>query len=530
MSVKDGRLVLPDGMSYRVLVLPDTPFMTPRTLARVRELVQQGATVIGPRPSKSPSLQDYPACDTTVMQIGADLWGDTDGKTVKEHPTGKGRVVVGRTPEEVLAGVGVPQDCAFDGGGMAWIHRQAAGADLYFVSNQRAESREVQCRFRVSGKTPELWHADTGQIEAAPVWSSADQITTVSAHFDPSGSVFVVFRKSPGPDHLVAFKPPPPAESAKPPKIEIRKARYEATDGSGGADVTEKVAAMLAAGQTTIPANNATYGDPTYLHVKRLRVEYTLDGKAMTKSAAENGTLELGNSGPVLPPPFTLSLTTAGAPAVNAFEGGLYEFTTASGKVSTLEVKTLPGPTPIRGPWHVAFQPGRGAPPSMTLEQLGSWTDQSDAGVKYFSGTAEYQTDFELAPEMIGPSRLLQLDLGEVGCIAEVSLNGTDLGTWWKPPFVGDISKAAKAGKNSLNVRITNLWVNRLIGDEQYPDDCEWNGKPIKQWPEWLTSGKPRPVKERVTFTTWKHYTRDSELQPSGLIGPVVVRCGVRAE
>src|SRR6185503_14188582 len=130
-----------------------------------------------------------------------------------------------------------------------------------------------------------------------------------------------------------------------------------------------------------------------------------------------------------------------------------------------------------------------GAPPTITLDSLQSWTDHADAGVRYFSGTAEYQTEFEVPADMVGSGKALWLDLGRVKNLAEVTLNGKPLGekgVMWKPPFAADVSSIAKPGKNRLSVRVTNLWVNRLIGDEQYPDDCEWNGKPIKAWPQWM--------------------------------------------
>src|SRR4030095_6809274 len=103
----DGRLVLPDGMTYRVLTLPDTPFMTPRLLKKVAELVEQGAVVIGPRPVASPSGQGGAGADEEVAKLAAAVWGDCDGKAVKEHRHGKGRVVWGKTADEVLAEMGV---------------------------------------------------------------------------------------------------------------------------------------------------------------------------------------------------------------------------------------------------------------------------------------------------------------------------------------------------------------------------------------------------------------------------------------
>ena len=152
MTVKDGRLVLPDGMSYRVLVLPNTPFMTPGLLARLRELVRQGATIIGPKPVKSPSLADYPECDTTVQKLAEEIWGNCDGRIATEHAFGNGRVIWGRSPEEVLAAVNVNPDCEFTTTRarpkMAWIHRAVGDADVYFISNQKPRSEDVDCMFR----------------------------------------------------------------------------------------------------------------------------------------------------------------------------------------------------------------------------------------------------------------------------------------------------------------------------------------------------------------------------------------------
>ncbi|MCX6902300.1 MAG: glycosyl hydrolase [Verrucomicrobia bacterium] len=133
MTVQDGKLILPDGMSYRVLVLPDVETMTPRLLRKITELVQDGATVIGPRPLKSPSLSDYPKCDAEVRVLADNLWATCDGKTVKEHRFGKGKVVWGRTPQEVLAGLGIGPDFSFRGKtpgvGLRYIHRTIGDAE-----------------------------------------------------------------------------------------------------------------------------------------------------------------------------------------------------------------------------------------------------------------------------------------------------------------------------------------------------------------------------------------------------------------
>jgi hypothetical protein len=130
---------------------------------------------------------------------------------------------------------------------------------------------------------------------------------------------------------------------------------------------------------------------------------------------------------------------------------------------------------------------------------------------------------------MLGANRKLYLNLGRVEVIAEVKLNGRDLGILWKPPFQVDITAAAKPGRNQLEVKVVNLWPNRLIGDSRLPEDTEWTGTKLTAWPQWLLEGKPSPT-GRVTFTTWKHWGKDDPLQESGLLGPVVLEAAEQAE
>lgn len=532
-TVRDGRILLRDGMSYRALVLPDSKFMTPPLLAKIRDLVAAGATVIGPRPLRSPSLRGFPECDALVSVMADEVWGDCDGATVKEHAFGHGRVVCGRAIEDVLAELRVEPDCRISSASgpskTAWIHRIDGDADIYFVSNQWPRAQQLDCSFRISGRAPELWHADTGVIEPAPLWHEADGRTIVSIPFDPAGSVFVVFRRpSAGVAHLVALEPPADTPGYAAPKIEILRARYEATDGAGGADVTAKVAELVARGETSIPANNAQFGDPTYMHVKQLRVEFTRDGAAHTLTAPENGEIDLAGGSDSAPMPGYFVSARGDRLELTALRPGTYHLEHKSGARSNISVQAPPPPIELVGPWTVEFPPNRGAPGSITLDKLISWPDHADAGVKYFSGTAEYRRSFDLAPEWLEPGRAVYLDLGKVACIAEVSVNGTDLGAWWKPPFAGDVTRVLRPGGNDLTIRVTNLWVNRLIGDEQYPDDCEWNGIMLKQWPQWLLDGAPRPSSQRVTFTTWKHWHRGATLFDSGLIGPVLLRPALR--
>ena len=150
----------------------------------------------------------------------------------------------------------------------------------------------------------------------------------------------------------------------------------------------------------------------------------------------------------------------------------------------------------VQGPWAVAFQPGRGAPASVTLPALTDWTQAADPGVRYFSGTATYRQTLKVPA--IRPGQRLILDLGEVREVAEVLVNGKSAGTLWKPPYEADLTGLVHRGINTLEVRVTNLWVNRLIGDAQ-------------------------PGAKPITFTTLKTYRADAPLRPSGLIGPVTL-------
>jgi len=410
-SVEHGRLVLKSGVSYAVLVLtPEDPLMTPELLGKIKALVEEGLTVLGPPPACSPSLQNYPACDQEIKKLVQDLWGDVEGKARHQHTVGKGRVILGEALETVLNGLNVPPACRLPPE-FEFIHKQRDGMDYYFISNQKDTTISADVVFRVAGKVPELFHPDTGEIEAGIGYSVKGNEVIVPLTLDPRGSVFVMFR------------------------------------------------------------NEHTGGD---------------------RRVAPQSQFVLSKA-PVSP----------------------------------------------EGPWKLNFPPNWGAPESVSLEKLISWTEHSEKGVKYFSGTATYLKEIEIPAGSFGKNSRIWLDLGEVKNIAQVKLNGVDLGILWKPPFRADMTGAAKAGKNKLEIKVTNLWLNRLIGDEQLPEDMAWapfrdsemertrnrgqgTGLDRGNWPEWLVKGDPSPSGRR-TFSSWKHYFKESPLIPSGLLGPVCI-------
>lgn len=149
------------------------------------------------------------------------------------------------------------------------------------------------------------------------------------------------------------------------------------------------------------------------------------------------------------------------------------------------------------GKWTIHFQKGRGAPEMITTDSLDSWTNNKNKGIKYFSGTTAYHKSINVPKQWLVKGNGIWLDLGQVKNLAEVMVNGKSMGIVWKKPFVVDVSSALRMGKNKLEVRVTNLWVNRMIGDAQ-PDAAK-----------------------KFTYITWDFYNAQSPLLPSGLLGPV---------
>jgi hypothetical protein len=201
MTVKDGQLVLPNGISYRSLVLPPTrDTIDPKSLEKLKELIEAGATVLlGPRPSSAAGLEDYPKCDEKVHRLADAIWGNEPAKA-GQRAIGRGRVVWGRDLAELLAADGVPPDFEIRDKEAAsdfeWIHCRGDDADVYFVSNQSDGDRTVDLCFRVTGRQPVLWDAVWGVRRALPEYRDEKGVTVVPARFAAGQSWFFVFASS----------------------------------------------------------------------------------------------------------------------------------------------------------------------------------------------------------------------------------------------------------------------------------------------------------------------------------------------
>jgi len=196
---------------------------------------------------------------------------------------------------------------------------------------------------------------------------------------------------------------------------------------------------------------------------------------------------------------------------------------------------SLPAPQELSTPWQVSFDSKWGGPMKpVTFDKLEDWSKHADPAIRYYSGTAVYRKTFDLPSIIQHPVSGIQhrffLNLGQVEVMARVRLNGKDCGIAWKPPYRVDVTDAVKAGQNELKIEVVNLWINRMIGDEQLPEDSQWKDfETLAEWPDWFKAGKPRPS-GRYTFTTCRHYKKDSPLVPSGLLGPVTLQTAERVD
>jgi hypothetical protein len=503
MTVKDGRLMLPDGMSYRLLVLPqDTTLMTPALVRKLKHLVQGGATVLGPRPSASPSLTDFPKCDEEIASLAGEVWGDCDGRRVFEHAFGKGRVIWGSPLETVLSQLKSPEDFRANVK-LNWIHRRVGDLEVYFVASENTVAVEARCDFRVNGLRPELWNPKTGERSALACYEETALGISIPLRFEPSGSVFVVFRPHAKPfDAVVSFQREGRAVAplTRSPAIEIQKATYGVPgDAVRTRDVSEKLRALVSRGDVEFTVSQLAQGDdPAFGTVKTLALEYTADGHRLSVSGRDPDRISLSGMVPSPSRPAEIRCDSAGNLQIVASQPGRYEVRTGTGKTRRAEIKSVSAPRELSGPWTVAFPPGWGAPESVLLDRLMSLSESTEPGIKHFSGTATYTRTFDWKParRVRDQASELWLDLGEVQVMAQVRLNGRDLGILWAPPFRVNITDAVKAGRNALEVRVANLWPNRMIGDAALP------------------------AAERFTWSSHEPFTKDSPLPKSGWIGP----------
>jgi hypothetical protein len=285
LSVQDGRFILPDGMSYRLLVLPESATMRPAVLKKIGQLAADGGPILGAPPSRSPSLENFPAADEEVKSLAAEIWKNPNVMTGMNLAQAFERL--GVTPDVV-----VPAD-------VLWKHRAEETTDIYFLTNTRASARTETISFRTNDRSPELWWPETGKIQRLADYQLADGRLQVPVSFDPHGSVFVVFRTPRTSDEHITPQ--------NPGSLKIVKATYAAKDGTASADVTAILNAAIRNGRLDLPVENDPLGgDPAYLKEKQLTIEFTSAGKPGTLTLPEKARLKLPVA-PELPGPWNVT-------------------------------------------------------------------------------------------------------------------------------------------------------------------------------------------------------------------------------
>lgn len=196
MTVKDGLITLPHGTQYRILVLPKLETMRPELLSKIKQLVSEGAVILGPAPTRSPSLQNQPQADQQIQEIAKELWGNVDGINIKSRKFGKGMIINGMNMTEAFTLINLIPDCKLPADNtIHYGHRTIKDGEIYFISNQTAETKLINPEFRVKGKQPELWDATKGYIRTLASFDQINNATIVPLKLAAYESVFVVFLK-----------------------------------------------------------------------------------------------------------------------------------------------------------------------------------------------------------------------------------------------------------------------------------------------------------------------------------------------
>ncbi len=446
--VSAGRLVFPGGMSYRVLVLPRFDTMTPPLLRKIKGLVEAGAIVLGAPPRKSPSLSDYPRCDAEVERLAQELWGGTrgEGRGARDEAGGSGL-----QPSSAALAMSAP-------GPQGFGLRQSSGAFGTLGTQKRQRTAAVQNAVAPSlpperrlGKGTVVW--DTGAAQAEVV---ATNTPTPSAALPDIYPDYAAVR-----DLLARLKVPQDFQAE--PFLRYTHRR----DGDADIYFVSNPEGRRVEALATFRVNGRQ---------PELWDAITGEQRELPGFAARRG-------------------ATAAPLRFEPHQSFFVVFRKAAKRRPQLGTNfaELQPVQEIRGPWEVAFEPKRGAPERASFDTLSDWSKHPDPGIRHFSGVATYRTQFEWKAR----SSRVFLDLGEVQVMAAVKLNGRDLGPVWTAPLRVEATGSLKPGVNLLEIRVANLWPNRLIGDSGLPAD------------------------QRVAWTTWNPFKKDSPLLPSGLLGPV---------
>jgi len=450
-SVKDNKLVLPDNMTYKILIVPNDCKLELELARKIEKLVNEGAIIVGNGFEGSPGLNKFAENNLEIRNSSERLFGSFGEKNEEKKVLniGKGKVYSGYSVEEALALENISKDVEVldNEKNLNWIHRNDKNEDYYFISNPTADNKSYRINFRIKDIKPELWDPVSGKMADVLIWKNDKNQTSISLDLEANGSCFIVFREK--------------------------------------------------------SENNSN----------------------AIKSISLNG--EDVKTNPYVTRDNQLILNKKGVYKVS------FQDNTSITKKQKKEAETIL----LNDNWDVRFQENLGAPPTTHFNKLISWPLHTDPGIRFFSGTATYKKSFQLNSKQLKTNKRLFLDLGKVKNVATVTVNNKKIALIWKPPFSVDITDCCVSGENQLEVIVTNLWPNRIIGDKVEPEDCVWGpirdfpyvkpvpiiGRNLQVVPDWVINKAQRPSKNRITFCTMDFFEKDTPLLASGLIGPVQI-------
>ena len=422
LNIKGQELTLPEGTSYKILLLKNSKVISLATLKRIHQIAINGIPIYGDVPKILAGYyntqKDKKEFSELQKQVASLIQPVEDWNAILSN-------------HNILPDLKVHNDEAID-----YAHRRTDNEDIYFFYNQDTTGlKSFDISFNVKNKIPELWNPMTGKIIKKADFVCHGKVTRTTIKLEKGASIFVVFRE------------------------------------------------------------NAT------------------DAESVKKSN----------------PNINYSFSKAGQIKASISKNGKYEIPLSSGKTWKIDVTDIPKPFKIDGSWKVNFNKKNGYGNTVIFNELIDWTVHPNDSIKYYSGTSTYQKTITIPDELVADDIIAILDLGNVNIVAEVIINNKNIGISWMPPHHLSLGKYLKGGQNKLEIRLTNQWSNRLIGDERYPpNDGNYKLGPHRatklKMPDWYVNNEPRPAGKRTTFTTAPFYKKDSPLMPSGLIGPVEIK------
>jgi len=539
-SVKDGRITFPDGMSYAVLVLPKYDTMTPRLLGKVKQLLDDGATVIGAAPRKSPSLSGYPASDAQVATLAKSIWGNGEA----QRSVGRGRIVNDSVPVAAVE----PADPLARA---KWIWHDdgkksvnAPPAPRYFrdtialgdlsglASAELVMTADNGFEAFVNGRS--VGRGDDFRqnytFDIAKTLKAGENVVTVTAtnaaaEDNPAGLIGAITVRFSDGRSVATYTDARWTSSATAdgPQAKVKVIGPVAKPPWNHAAVVTRFPDLYVDYDTTARVLHDAGVEPDFLADADLRYVHRRDGDAdiyFIANAADHVVTATGNFRIRGKSPEWWNAVTGGRRALPEFKiaGGRTSLPLRfepfeSGFVVFRPTNTVAVPSgltnsPMRsalsavpGPWKVAFDPKWGGPAEVEFATLDDWAQRPEPGIRNYSGTAVYRTTFD-APNAatLPPGRQAVISLGDVKAMAAVKLNGQDLGVAWCSPWrVSVPAGLLRASGNELEIKVANLWINRLIGDAALSE------------------------KDRKTSTSLNPFKPGTPLQPSGLLGPVII-------